>query len=304
MVRGLLLAAIFVSTAALAQQNPGPTYLNGYPTGTLMITPGSSGGVLSTPNATFGAPQPTAGISVLDRAGVNPAGSPLQTEPENTTVFYSFAPTVIPEYGVIATSNYNNAAAAAAASGGRLIYDMGPSIFTGSGPVTSGQPAVPFGMSLADYANKYKQQRGQHHYKTYTNDDARHITENISFRGTTVSRLTFDRALQEDRTGTPSGSTFADAAYQPSGSEENARPVMISMVMSPEQAANQSPEKTAASGDQQPNAAGSQNSQTTSQSNNAQQDGSNRLPSTATLLPLLGLIGLVSGGAGVWLKVR
>ena len=292
MVRGLFLAAILVSTAALAQQTQGPTYLNGYPTGTLMITPGSSGGVLSTPNATFAAPQSTVGISAVDRAGANPAGSSLQTEPENTTVFYSFAPTVIPEYGVIATSNYNNAGGAAAAGGGRLIYDMGPSIFTGSGPVSGGQAAVPSGMSLADYANKYKQQHGQHHYKTYTNDDARHITENISFRGTTVSRLTFDRALQEDRSGTATG-TFANAAYQSASSEENATPMMISMVMSPEQASNQ----TAGSADQQPNTTGSQSS-------SAQADSSNRLPSTATLLPLLGLIGLVSGGAGLWLKVR
>ncbi len=293
MVRGLLLAAILIaSLAAIAQQNPNPTYLNGYPTGTLMITPGSSGGVLSTPNATFGAPQPTAGISAVDRAGANPAGSPLQTEPENTTVFYSFAPTVIPEYGVIATSNYNNAGAAAA-SGGRLIYDMGPSIFTGSGPVSGTQPAG-LGMSLADYANIYKQQRGQNHYKTYTNDDARHITENISFRGTTVSRLTFDRALQEDRSGPPTGSTFAEAGYQPAGPEENARPVMISMVMSPEQ--------TGASADQQKGSPSTDAQQ--SQSSGSQQDNGNRLPSTATLLPLLGLIGLASAGAGLWLKQR
>jgi hypothetical protein len=290
MVRGPFLAAAFlISVTALAQQpNSNPTYLNGYPTGTLMITPGSSGGVLSTPNATFAAPQPTTGISVSDRAGANPAGSPLQTEPENTTVFYSFAPTVIPEYGVIATSNYNNGTAAAAASGGRLIYDMGPAVFTGSGPVSGGQ-AIPSGMSLADLANKYKQKKGQHRYKTYTNEDVRRITENISFRGTTVSRLTFDRALQEDRGETPTG-TFADAAYE-AAPAESARPVMISMVMSPEQ--------TGSSTEQQ------QGAPTASQATqDQQQDSSNRLPATASFLPLLGLVGLVSGGVGVWLKSR
>jgi hypothetical protein len=289
MVRGPVLAAAFlISILAQAQQpNSNPTYLNGYPTGTLMITPGSSGGVLSTPNATFAAPQPTAGISVADRAGANPAGSPLQTEPENTTVFYSFAPTVIPEYGVIATSNYSNGAAAAAASAGRLIYDMGPSIFTGSGAVSGGQP-IPPGMSLADVANKYKQQKGQHHYKTYTNDDARHITENISFRGTTVSRLTFDRALQEDRGEVSSPATFADTGYE--ADQASARPVMISMVMGPEQ--------TGASAEQQ------QSPAVGPKTSDNQQPDSNHLPATATLLPLLGLVGLVSGGAGVWLKVR
>jgi hypothetical protein len=272
---------------AVAQQpNSGPTYLNGYPNGTLMITPGSSGGVLSTPNATFAAPQPTAGISVLDRAGASPAGSPLQTEPENTTVFYSFAPTVIPEYGVIATHNYNESGSGMAASGGRLIYDMGPSVFTGSGAVNAGQPAAS-GMSLADVANKYKQQRGQHRYKTYTNDDARHITENISFRGTTVSRLTFNRALQEDRAGAAQPATFADTGYEPA-TAESARPVMISMVLSPEQ--------TGASAEQQSTA--------TQDSPSQPRDNDRRLPATASLLPLLGLVGLVSGGAGVWLKRR
>jgi len=290
MVRGPLLAAAFlISLLAQAQQpNSNPTYLNGYPTGTLMITPGSSGGVLSTPNATFAAPQPTAGISVSDRAGADPAGSPLQTEPANTTVFYSFAPTVIPEYGVIATSNYNTGAAAAAAGGGRLIYDMGPAVFTGSGPVSGGQ-AIPSGMSLADVAKKYKEQKGQHRYKTYTNEDVRRITENISFRGTTVSRLTFDRALQEDNGEMTSPASFANAGYEAT-SAESARPVMISMVMAPE--------KTGAAADQQSAPTGSQPSQ------DQQQDSSNRLPATASPLPLLGLVGLVSGGAGVWLKRR
>jgi hypothetical protein len=36
------------------------------------------------------------------------------------------------------------------------------------------------------------------------------------------------------------------------------------------------------------------------QSNDAQ--GSRRLPATATILPLLGLLGLVSGGIGLWFR--
>jgi hypothetical protein len=45
-------------------------------------------------------------------------------------------------------------------------------------------------------------------------------------------------------------------------------------------------------------------SQPSARAENNDQGTANRLPASSTLLPLFGLLGLASGGIGIWLKYR
>src|SRR5205807_8093519 len=117
----------------------------------------SGGAVLSTPTATCAAPAPTAGISDSGRAGIsdfNPVNTGVQSTLGNSTLVLTSAAPVNPRM-------FNTAAL----TSGRLINDLGPSVFIGSVDSTTAS------LSLGEIAAKYKSRQGMQNARTITNAD-------------------------------------------------------------------------------------------------------------------------------------
>jgi len=157
---------------------------------------------------------------------------------------------------------------------GRAINDLGPSYYAGAGPADASATAAP---SLGEIAARYKANRRQN-VRVYTNADAERMVANVK-----------------------TGSGSFQAAAPQSGSTQVAQnspgPATMALVTPP---ANPSPSATAV----QSQAASQPASPTTpqvSQPSQSREQSNESLPATATLLPFLGLLGLLSGGAGLWL---
>jgi hypothetical protein len=236
--------------------------------------------MLVTPTARFDSPAPAAGISNAGRAGisVNTGGTAgvTSTLPPSTMVYTNMEPTAaVP---VTAAPEATGAAPPAAApeSGGRAINDMGPSYYSDvlPGPAT---------VSLGEVAAKLKAAKGAVNARMLTNDDIGKmagsqtgvtLAKNMPPLGSSVSGL---MAPQGPQGGQPPQSSVAGQAGTP-------------------------PPATGAQGQPQtPNAANA----TTPQVNQPQThdtQGTSRLPATSTWLPLLGILGAMSGAAGLWFR--
>ncbi|HLY99850.1 MAG TPA: hypothetical protein VKT33_12390, partial [Candidatus Angelobacter sp.] len=170
----------------------------------------------------------------------------------------------------------NPGQAAVPANQASAIGDFGPSYFAGNESAASTNGSV----SLAEMATQYKSQAARSSH-TYTNADIEQIAGKNS--GIVLTNNTRTISL-------PSGEASGNAQ-----TAQNTRP-------NPQSAAPQTPGQSAT----QPGAAVSQenpNSATTPRINQPQpgtREGETRtLPATATLLPLLGLIGVLTGGLGL-----
>ena len=260
------------------------------------------GAAPATPSATFAAPPPTAGISNAGRAGISNSAPLPTTLPSlgSTVVYVTQAPvetvtTGVPAAGAENPANNPAAGASSAApseaapasneSGGRTINDMGPSYYADALP-------GPDNGSLGELSAHYKSLKGTTNARMLTNDDVQQMVANKS--GVTVAK---------NMPPLGPGSVVQSGQAQQAESQ------------SPTQNAQSTPQRepNAANGQggtppPAPSGVSAENSTTpqinqNQQSNDAQ--GSRRLPATATILPLLGLLGLVSGGIGFWFrKVR
>jgi cobalamin biosynthesis Mg chelatase CobN len=298
-------------TTGTTQANPdnlnnGTTFNNGF------VGTGAVGsGVLSTPGGTFASPAPTAGISDAGRAGITanaPMNTGVQSTLENSTVVYTNGAPVNP-------SNVN--VSAAANTGGRLINDMGPSFY--SDTVGGGANTV----SLGQVAAQYKAAKGAVNARTLTNDDVQKMLGEKT--GVTMAKNMpplGPGAVSSQSSGTQSSSQTAqasstqDGTQAQSGAQTASQSSASQTAQSGTSAGQQS--QTAATGQQagtpppatnQGQATGSETAagnSTTPQINQNQQSndaqGKSKLPATSTFLPLFGLLGVVSGGLGLWFR--
>ena len=257
------------------------------------------GAAPATPSATFTAPAPTAGISNAGRAGISNSAPLPTTLPSlsNTVVYVTQPPVETVITGVPATNAENTANNPGASSevapgnnesGGRTVNDMGPSYYADALPGSDNG-------SLGELSAHYKALKGTMNARMLTNDDVQQMVANKD--GVTVAKNMpplGPGALVQSGQSQPAGSQSAPQNAQSTQQQQNAA-----------NGQGGTPPPSPSSKDQSAtNGVSAENSTTPQinqqQSNDAQ--GSRRLPATATILPLLGLLGLVSGGIGFWFR--
>src|SRR6476620_9774660 len=268
MPRGILLIArliMFSSAFGLGQTaNPSIT--------TPPINEPFGGPILVTPSASFPNPVPTVGISNAGRAGISNATNGI----ENTNALSSPATMVsTPGASLSEPVNQNEPPATDL---GSSTFVQGPS----DGSVASARGASDASgvstISLAEVSSRYKAEKGTRNAKVLSNEDVQAMLNNKS--GVTMAKNM-----------PPLGSGALEQGAQAAQSAQSSQ--------QPTQNAATSQGGTPPPAD---NGVSAENS-TTPQINQKQQSndaqGSRRLPATATFLPLLGLLGLVSGGIGL-----
>ncbi|HKW74576.1 MAG TPA: hypothetical protein VJN64_03555 [Terriglobales bacterium] len=271
-------------TTGTTQGNPNSVNTTG--TVTNGFVGGFAGGVLATPTASFAAPQPTAGISLADRSGIS-TSTPVETGVQMTLSPSTLVYTNIEPVNPMAVTTNPSAL-------GGPVRDFGPSYYAGAGPVSSA-PSMATAVSLGEVAAKLKGERPTQNVRTYTNADVQRINENMRLQGVNVNAR-----LQQNAQPAASNSQVASVpAAEPQGQQPqlsaSARP---SPAIRPEQAQS-APASSAPAANQ------SQETSTIPQVNQpkpvppSEQQSSRQLPATSTLLPLLGIIGLASGGIGL-----
>jgi hypothetical protein len=285
MPRGILLIAGLAMFSAVSGQsqttNPSAT--------TTPINGPFGGPILVTPSAGFPNPVPTAGISDAGRAGISNATNGIET----TNAPSSPATNVTTPSGSLSEPVNQNEPA---------TTDLGPSTSV-QGP-SDGSTASMRGasdaswvstISLAEVSNRYKAEKGTRNAKVLSNEDVQTMLNNKS--GVTMAKNmpplgsgALEQGTQTQSTGSQSTTQNAQSTQQP---PQNAA---SSQGGTPPPAVNS---QSAGRGVSAENSTTPQINQK-QQSNDAQ--GGRRLPATATFLPLLGLLGLVSGGIGLWFR--
>jgi hypothetical protein len=243
------------------------------------------GPILVTPTATLPTPAPTAGISDTGRAGFNSmtTGSVAPVEPE-----------------AYSTSSVNASAdtssvSTATPNAEQPTNDLGPSVSINNG---SGS-AAPVAYTVVEASGRYKAGNAAHNARVLSNEDVESMLNKKG--GVTMAKNmpplgpgAIEQSGHLQNSGTQAGAQNPAQAGQQSPQSNTAA--------NPGQNARETP--PAASADQ--NAETSADNSTTPQINQNQQSndaqGSRRLPATATFLPLFGLLGLASGGIGLWFR--
>ncbi|HWF05400.1 MAG TPA: hypothetical protein VHA06_17065 [Candidatus Angelobacter sp.] len=225
------------------------------------------GPILVTPNATLTSPPPTAGISDAGRAGISVnsnAAAMNGTTPAATTDMTGNESIAVSPALSTETPAENTP-----------TNDLGVSVSVNDASAT----AAPIG--VAEAASQYKTEKTTVNARTLDNQDVQQIlsgkesvitASNISPQG--ADRQPLSAGIQ----------TGSGQSAQPSA-QNNAVPQSTSPVQS---------SGTETSTDNATTPQINQNQQ----SNDAQ--GTTTLPATATILPLLGLLGLASAGFGLW----
>lgn len=240
--------------------------------------PGVVGGVLlSTPSAGFASPQSTAGISNAGQAGIS-NNTTVNTGVEETANASAMVYSNLP--GAYETASPAVAAVNASNSEGGPANDLGSSFYSDNIGIL---PAA--GPSLGEVAAHYKAQQAQQSIRTYTNSDVPH--ENAGRLGSTVLAANTAPPL-------PESSAYQNAPAAPSVSEQS-QPAANSQAAPPSQSASSEQES-------QSQPAGNATAPTINQPKSGNEGSSNNLPATSTILPLLGLLGLASGGLGIWYR--
>ena len=294
LVLAVVVLALSANVSAQYQYASQPQVVNGGGSPGVMIVPptvnviagGIYGtGVYVTPPATL--PVQNTGISLANQAGIS-LTAPLQTGVTIAAPGYGYG------YGVPGYNGYNgviNAPVAATvptetgtAETGRLINDPAPSYYAGSAPSYAGATAAAAeatagAPSLAEIAAQYKAARPQN-VRMYTNEDAGRMAASVK-TGTSSNQP----PAPQTNTSQMAQASPPPATQQPAESYSKGSPATTQS-----QTASQSANQPA--------------NPTTPQVNPpAQKSEQNKesLPATATILPFLGFLGLLSGGAGLWL---
>lgn len=275
-------------TTGTTQGNPNSVNTTG--TVTSGFGTGFAGGILATPTADFTAPQPTAGISLANRSGIS-TSTPVDTGVETTLTPSTLIYTNVEPVNPVAVNTNPSAA-------GGPVYDFGPSYYAGAAAV-SAAPAMTAAVSLGEVAAKLKGQRPNQNVRTYTNADVQRMNENMSLQGVNVNVR-----LQQQSPQSEPATTQAATMAQPTPPQNQQPQLSASVRPSPSirsQYAQSAPASTAPAATQPAQESGA----TTPQVNQPKPGGQNeqesslQLPATSTLLPLLGIIGLASGGIGL-----
>ena len=276
---GLLGSAICLAQNTPAPQTAAPMQLNPYYLYPSNVEPVP---MLVTPTARFDSPAPAAGISNAGRAGisVNTPGATgvTSTLPPSTMVYTNMEPAVATPATAPATAPAE--VAPSGESGGRAINDMGPSYYSDALP-------APATVSLGEVAAKLKASKGSVNARMLTNDDIGKmagsqtgvtLAKNMPPLGPAVAGLMVPQQSAPGGQAAPGG-TVSQAGTTPPAAGTQVQPTAPNA-----NAAN----ATTPQINQQP------------QANDTQ--GAGRLPATSTLLPLLGILGAMSGAAGLWFR--
>jgi hypothetical protein len=276
----LFTAALVISTAVFGQgqstnQSTSPAPVNG-PFG---------GPILVTPSASFPSPAPAAGISNAGQAGISNAGQAgISVETNSMAPVEAVA---APSGATVAGSESNSALTTE--SGNTAVNDLMPSTsMSGAGVSEAAEPGSP---SLAEISSRYKAEKGARNARVLGNDDVEKMLANKG--GVTMAKNmpplgpgALEQGGQPQTAGAQTAAT-SGGRQSASANQQAATPSVSS------QGQSTAPD-TSAENSTTPRVNQSQ------QSNDAQ--GSRRLPATAGFLPLLGLLGLASGGIGFWFR--
>ena len=248
------------------------------------------GPILVTPSAGFPNPVPTAGISDAGRAGISSATNAIETAtaPASPATIVTTPSASLPESTNEIPTNTSGVSQAPAT-------DLGNSSFVG-GPSDASAPAT---IGVAEVSSRYKAEKGARNAKVLSNEDVQAMLERKS--GVTMAKNMpplGPGALEQNAQATEAqpATQSAQSTQQTNASTSQQGQIASTQTRTP---------PTAPAGQSADTSASAENS-TTPQINQNQQSndtqGSRRLPATATFLPLLGLLGLVSGGIGFWFR--
>ena len=286
MPRGMLLIAGFAMFSAVLAQ--GQTVNSST---TTPVNEPFGGPLLVTPSASFPNPIPTAGISDAGRAGISDATNVGQTTaPANP--------------GTIETEPSENLSEPTnqtpATDLGSSTSVRGPSDESATSVRGASDESARSMISLAEVSSRYKAEKGARNARVLNNEDVQAMLNNKS--GVTMAKNmpplgsgALEQGGQTQNAGSQSGTQSAQTNAPANEQGQNA-------------ASRQggTPPPTPGGKGQSAGTGVSAENSTTPQINQNQQSndtqGSSRLPATATLLPLLGLLGLVSGGIGFWFR--
>jgi hypothetical protein len=248
------------------------------------------GPILTTPVASLPTPAPTAGISDAGRAGISNASSPSSAEAGTgyaTTGGTETTPSVTPAEET-------------------RVNDLAPSTSVSN----ASEVAAASGISVGEASARYKAAKGTQNARMLTNDEVQKMVD--SKTGVTMAKnmpplgpgptpQNGVSASAASQTMTAQSSTPGTAAQGVSQSAQGS-----TSVGQPGQPRAGSPPPVDGSQAQPAGSTATAGSSTTPQINPNQQSndaqGSSRLPTTSTFLPLLGLLGLASGGIGLWFR--
>lgn len=259
------------------------------PAGSSVVVVGQGGApILTTPSVAFGTPPATTGISLSDRAGISNS-TPTTAATPGTSESY---PVYSPNAAATAEQPSTEGPGETAATTGRLINDLGVSEYAGASYAgNTASPARPKGAmlaSLGEIAAKYKASRPQN-IRTYTNADAERLNA-MNLRGVNITPAAVNNTQPTEAQGRTTAT--APAATASAATEPTTTTPQLSAGVRP------SPGTPAQTGATTPQL---------SQASSAQQGSTkqrNRLPASASLLPLVGVLGLACGVLGLWLRRR
>jgi len=285
--------------------------------GTVVTTPTVSGNTVllgagpTTPIVTYAAPPPTACIINAGPDGISNTAPLPSTLPSNHTVVYysqhALQPMVALPGAVASTTGEATATAAPEAapaentgegistsgeSVGKVFDDYGPSYFAGT---STGGNAAPNAnrASLAEIAAQHKAARAGLNARTLSNQDVDQMLG--SKPGVTMAKNM-----------PPLGPGPMPTGAAPSAAPANPPQSGTESAQAPQSGTGKQPTTPPPAQATQAPPAGSTTATTTPQINPNQQSndaqGKSKLPSTASFLPLLGLLGLVSGGIGLLVR--
>src|SRR6478752_3458811 len=266
----LFTAALVISIAVLGQgQSTNP------PTSPAPVNGPFGGPILVTPSASFPSPAPAAGISDAGRAGIS-----IET---NSTAPVEAVAGTSGTTPVTTTAGGESNSTLPTESGNTAANDLMPSTSASS----ASEAAAPGAASLAEISSRYKAEKGTRNARVLGNDDVEKMLANKG--GVTMAKNMPPLGPGALEQGGQPQAAGTQTAAAPSGSQS--APANQQSATPPAQST--APD-TSAENSTTPRVNQNQ------QSNDAQ--GSRRLPATAGFLPLLGLLGLTSGGIGFWFR--
>jgi hypothetical protein len=296
-----LLAALVVSISVAAQQPMSPNQAQGNPPAVINVNPpptivvAGSGlygpSVFTAPVAGFATPQLPAGAT---STGFVPGGAGASV---NTPAYLGVTSTLGPaplvyeggQPGYAYAPSVAGAGVPAEASG-RLINDMGPTSYAGTmapgptGEVVNLAPPPP-PISLGEVAASYRAV-APHPINVYVNPAGQQLEPTLVVTGAAIASNVIPRTFIVAETQT---------AQPPQG-----QPPAEPQAQAPAPTQGQQATGTLPPQQVEPSAQAQQPA-ASAQAPTENQQQPTRLPATSTLLPLLGLVGLVSSGLALWL---
>lgn len=288
MARSIFLPAVLAASISLGAQQPmSPNQAQGVPQNVISVNPPPTvlvvgGGlygpsVFMTPTANFATPQPAAGAT---QTGMVPgtAGISLNT-PVYLGVTSTLGPAPLVYEGGQAGYAYMPGGAGAGpptetTAAARLINDMGPSYYAGTvvpGAYTGSVAPVTPAVSLGEVAASYRAV-APHPVRVYANAEAEQLERTFVVTGAAIASNVIPQNVVVPQSLPAATQAPQAQAPQPPQGQEMAANTPPPLTPPPQAETRQEP---------------------------------SRLPATSTLLPLLGLLGLVSTGLGLWLlRVR